>query len=171
MRQLLLLSLLYDTGMRVREVTRLRVSDFDKHHRSIIIRNSKGNKTRVVQYGGELRQILVKYCKVRGRVPRHTLLESYKEKEQPLSQRGVQHIIRQIVKRSGIKKRVSPHTLRHTYAVHYLNAGGSLRQLQALLGHEYLSTTLNYVKYANPDEGKRLSALGVAMKLGQGKGQ
>ncbi|MEM6698222.1 MAG: tyrosine-type recombinase/integrase [Bacteroidota bacterium] len=158
-RQLLVLNLLYDTGLRVREVVRLRISDFDKHHRTITIRNSKGNKTRVVQYGTALRQTMKSYCKVRGGVPKDTLLESIVEAGQPLSKRGVQHIVRQIVKRSGIKKRVSPQTLRHTYAVHYLNAGGTLRQLQVLLGHEYLSTTLHYLKYANPDQGKRVSVL------------
>ncbi|MEL6718222.1 MAG: tyrosine-type recombinase/integrase [Bacteroidota bacterium] len=158
-RQLLVLNLIYDTGLRVREVVRLRISDFDKHHRTITIRNSKGNKTRVVQYGAALRQTMKSYCKVHGGVPKDTLLESIVEAGQPLSKRGVQHIVRQIVKRSGIKKRVSPQTLRHTYAVHYLNAGGTLRQLQVLLGHEYLTTTLHYLKYANPDQGKRVSVL------------
>lgn len=158
-RQLLVLNLLYDTGLRVREVVRLRISDFDKHHRTIMVRNSKGNKTRVVQYGAALRQTMKSYCKVRGGVPKDTLIESIKDKGQPLSKRGVQHIVREMVKRSGIKKRVSPQTLRHTYAVHYLNAGGTLRQLQVLLGHEYLTTTLHYLKYANPDQGKRVSVL------------
>jgi len=159
MRQLLILTLLYETGMRVRELIRLRVSDFDKHHQSIAIRNSKGNKTRVVYYGAATRAVLHRYCKARGGVPPHTLLESYKEKEQPLSLRGVQHIVRTIVKRSGLRKRISPHTLRHTFAVHYLNAGGSLSMLQKLLGHEYITTTLHYLKYANLPDAKRVSVL------------
>ncbi len=163
MRQLLLLSLLYDTGLRVREVARLGVSDFDKHHRSIHIRNSKGQRTRVVYYGEELRLTLNRYCKARGGVPKDTLLESYKIAGHPLSNRGVQYIVRQIVKRSGIKKRVSPHTFRHSFAVHYLNAGGSLKQLQFLLGHKYITTTLLYLKHVKPEEGKRISVLDVAL--------
>lgn len=162
MRQLLILNLLYDTGIRVRELIWLRPSDFDKHHRMITIRNSKGKQTRVVHYGLQLRTILNSYCKARGGVPVNILLESYKEKEKPLSLRGVQHIVRQIVKRSGIKKRISPHTLRHTYAVHYLNCGGSLFHLQKLLGHKNITlalTTLHYLKYANLPEGKTLSIL------------
>lgn len=159
MRQTLILHLLYDTGIRVREVVRLRPSDFDKHHQSIIIRNSKGNKTRVIFYGHQLRFTLNKYCKVRGGVPPNTLLESYKESNQPLTKRGVQYIVRQIVKRSRLKKRISPHTFRHTFAVHYLNQGGSIFHLQKLLGHEHITTTLNYLKYANLPQGKTISIL------------
>lgn len=78
MRQLLILSLLYDTGIRVREVIRLRAGDFDKHRCSITIRNSKGKKTRVVFYGEALRTTLNKYCKVRGGVPINTLAKRWK---------------------------------------------------------------------------------------------
>lgn len=159
MRQLLILNLLYDTGIRVRELVRLRPGDFDKHHRTIAVRNSKGKKTRIVHYGEQLRTILNRYCKARGGVPRNTLLESYKEKGRPLTMRGVQYIVGQTVKRSGIKKKISPHTLRHTYAVHYLNCGGSLFHLQKLLGHENITTTLHYLKYANLPEGRTLSVL------------
>lgn len=164
MRQLLVLNLMYDTGLRVREVVRLRVSDFDKHHRTITIRNSKGRKTRVVHYGEGLRNILARYCKARGGVPKNTLLESYVTKGEPLSKRGVQHIIRQMAKRSGIKKRISPHTIRHTFAVHYLNAGGTIFHLSKLLGHEHLSTTLHYLKYAKLPETVTLSVLDEFLK-------
>ena len=74
MRQVLLLHLLYDTGLRVREVIRLCPSDFDKHNRTITIRKSKGDKTRTVFYGDKLRNTLNKYCKVRGSLPTNTLL-------------------------------------------------------------------------------------------------
>lgn len=163
MRQLLIVSLLYDTGIRVREIVRLRPSDFDKHIGSIAIRNSKGNKTRVVNYGTRLRDTLNKYCKARGGVPSNTLLESYKEKNRPLTKRGVQHIVREIVKRSGLKKRISPHTFRHSFAVHYLNSGGSIFHLQHLLGHKDITTTLHYLKHAQLPEGKRISLLDLLL--------
>lgn len=159
MRQQLIITLMYDTGIRVRELIRLRPSDFDKHHRSIAIRNSKGNKTRVVYYGQELRKVLNMYYKANHGLPQNTLLESYKEKGKALTLRGVQHIVRQIVKRTGLKKRISPHTLRHTFAVHYLDQGGSLYQLQKLLGHEHITTTLHYLKYANLPDSPRVSVL------------
>ena len=159
MRQLLALQLIYETGMRVREVVRLRTADFDKQLRTITIHNSKGRKTRTVPYGEALRHTLRQYCKARGSVPPNTLLESVKEPGQPLSQRGVQYIVRDAVKRSGISKRIHPHTLRHTFAVHYLNFGGTLPQLQQLLGHEYITTTLHYLKYAHIPGRDALSVL------------
>ena len=92
-------------------------------------------------------------------MPANALIESYKYKQQALSVRGVQYILGQIVKRSGIKKRISTHTFRHTYAVHYLNGGGSIFLLQKLLGHEYITTTLNYLKYAKIPDGLNISIL------------
>ena len=163
-RQLLVLQLIYDTGLRVREVVRLRVSDFDKHLRTITIRNSKGRKTRTVRYGDELRHTMKQYCKVRGGVPKNTLIESIKDPGNPLSQRGVQHIVREAVRRSGLKKRIHPHTLRHTFAVHYLNFGGTLPDLQRLLGHEHMTTTLHYLKYAHLGEHPAVSVLDCLMK-------
>jgi site-specific recombinase XerD len=158
-RQKLVLQLIYETGLRVREITRLRVSDFDKQLRTITVYNSKGRKTRSVPYGEQLRLTLAQYCKVRGGVPANTLIESIKEPGNPLSRRGVQHIVREAVRRSGIKKRIHPHTLRHTFAVHYLNFGGSLPDLQRLLGHEHITTTLHYLKYAHLSEHPSVSVL------------
>ena len=105
-RQRLVLQLIYETGLRVRELVRLRVNDFDKNLRIITIHNSKGRNTRTVPYGDQLRSSLRQYCKVRGSVPVHTLIESIKEPGNPLSQRGVQYIVREAVRRSGIKKRI-----------------------------------------------------------------
>ena len=165
MRQVLIMHLLYDTGIRVRELVRLRPCDFDKENRTIMILNSKGKKTRVVHYGLMLRDTLNKYIEVRGSIPKNTLLESYKEKEKALTLRGVQYIVRQIVKRSGLKKRISPHTFRHTYAVHYLNIGGSLFHLQMLLGHSNITTTLHYLKFAKLPEARTLSVLDYLMNI------
>jgi len=159
MRQKLIIHLLYDTGLRVGEVVRLRPVDFDKHEGTISILNSKGKKTRVVHYGNQLKDTLNKYVKARGGIPANTLLESYKEKDMPLGLRGIQNIVKQIVKRSGLKKRISPHTFRHTYAVHYLNCGGSIFHLQKLLGHSHITTTLHYLKYAKLPEARTLSVL------------
>ena len=149
MRQLLVLQLIYETGLRTRELVRLRVSDFDKNLRVITIRNSKGRKTRTVPYGDQLRKTLRQYCIVRGGVPANTIIENTRKPGNPLKIRGVQFIVKEAVRRSRLKKRIHPHTLRHTFAVHYLNLGGTLPQLQRLLGHEHITTTLHYLKYVH----------------------
>ena len=68
-----------------------------------------------------------------------------------MSIRGVQYIVRTTVAAAGITKSVCPHTLRHCYAIHYLNQGGNLVRLKQLLGHANLTTTLRYLSYANPE--------------------
>ena len=147
-QQQVVLTLLYDTGIRVSELVRIRLCDFNKTHRSIIIHNSKGKKTRVVHYGQSIREVLKNYIAVLGYHPKNTLIESYTKPGVALSLRGAQHIVREVVKRAGLSKKVSPHTFRHSFAVHYLNRGGSIFRLQKLLGHEYITTTLNYLKFA-----------------------
>ena len=159
MRQKLIMTALFDTGMRVRELLRIRLSDFDKQHQSITIRNGKGQKTRVVYYGKRLRMVLTQYCKYLGYLPKDFLIESYKDSSRALSLRGVQFIVKEAVKRSGLKKRIHPHTLRHSFAVHYLNEGGSIFTLQRLLGHHNITTTLHYLKYASLPLGKQISVL------------
>jgi len=148
MRQLLIVQLLFDTGLRSRELLRLQFKDFDKHNRTITVRG-KGEKIRVVPYGEQLRLTLKGYVKMLGYFPKENIIESYKEKGNPLSARGLQHIVKEIAKRSGIKKRIHCHVLRHSYAVHFLNNGGHLTQLQNFLGHSHVSTTLHYLKYAH----------------------
>jgi len=158
-RQLLMLHLLYDCGLRVGELRRLRASDIDKRDRTITIRNSKGGKSRVVYYGDRLRITLNQYAKAHGLNRGGPLIQSYTEEGKGLSLSGVQHLIKEIIRRSGVKKRGSGHTLRHTFAVHYLNRGGSLFSLQLLLGHSHLTTTLGYLKYAKIPDGIRVSVL------------
>lgn len=157
-RQLLVLHLFYDCGLRVSEIINLRPSDFNRHDRTIKIRKSKGNKTRTVFYGEHLRNSLNSYAKNHG-IHNESLIDSYTDPGKPLSISGLQHIIKQLIRRSGIKKRASCHTIRHTHAVHYLNAGGSIFSLKLLLGHKHISTTLEYLKHANVPDGLRVSIL------------
>lgn len=148
-RQLLIIKLFFDTGARSGELLRISLKDFDKVNRTITLNKTKGLSMRVIPYGDHLRIVLKNYIQMLGYFPKGALIESYKEKGKPLSQRGLQHIVREVAKRSGIKKKISCHTLRHTYAVHFLNNGGHLPQLQRLLGHQHITTTLHYLKYAH----------------------
>ena len=160
MRQLLIMQLMYDCGLRISEVVNLRVCDFDKHEGTIAIRKSKGKVSRVVYYGLELRDTLNKYAQSIG-INGDYLIRSYVDPDAGLTLSGIQHIVKEIIRRSKIKKRASSHTLRHNFAVHYLNNGGSLHSLQLLLGHKNITTTLEYLKHAKLPDGMRLSNLDI----------
>lgn len=161
-RQLLVLQLFYDCGLRVSEVVALRPSDFNPADRTVRIRNTKGHATRTVYYGHRLRDTLNHYYKSHG-LHNDTLIDSYTQPGKPLSKSGLQHIIKQLIRRAGIKKRASCHTLRHTFAVHYLNGGGSIFTLQKLLGHSCITITLDYLKHANIPDGNRISILDILL--------
>lgn len=162
-RQLLVLQLMYDCGLRISEVVALRPSDFNAADSTIRIRKAKGNKTRTVYYGRCLRNTLNHYAKNHG-LHNDTLIDSYTEPGKALTISGIQYIIKELIRRSGIKKRASAHTFRHTYAVHYLNAGGSIFSLQLLLGHSHITTTLEYLKHANIPDGRLISILDMMEK-------
>jgi len=163
MRQLLIIQLMYECGLRISEVVKLRVGDFDKKDFTISIRKSKGNVSRVVYYGHSLRDTLNKYALAIG-LHGDYLISSYVDKQAGLSLSGIQHIVKEIIRRSKIKKKASSHTIRHNYAVHFLNNGGSLYSLQLLLGHKHLTTTLEYLKHANLPDSIRVSNLDILKK-------
>ena len=148
LRHRLVIELLFGLGLRAAEVGRLRISDFDRRQGAVTIRSSKGGVTRVLPYSGRLRSTLNQYY--RHERPVDILIPGRERSHsQGISVRGVQYIVRTTLRRSGLRKRVCPHTLRHCFAVHYLNQGGNLVRLQQLLGHAYLSTTLLYLRYAS----------------------
>jgi site-specific recombinase XerD len=148
MRELALLHLLYDTGLRSREVCNIKLTDFEKVYQKLTLRNSKGGKLRVVPYSATLRKTLIAYFSTLKNHPTTFLFERINEPGVAITVRGVQYIVGQVVKRSKLKKDIHPHTFRHCFAVHYLDNGGSLLRLKELLGHEQLSTTLHYLKYS-----------------------
>ena len=149
MKQKAMIALIFDTGIRIRELIGLKMKDFDKDNQCFTLYNAKGNKIRTLPYSTALREILTNYFHALARRPEHWLFEPYGSSGKPMNARNIQHLIREIVRRSGISKRVHPHTFRHTFAVHYLNNGGNILRLKELLGHQYLDTTLHYLRYCN----------------------
>ena len=147
MRELALLHLLYDCGLRSREVCELKLSDFDKIHRKLTIRKGKGNRIRTIPYSEALRTTLTQYFKSLKTPPTVYLFENKEVVGQGITIRGVQYIVKEVLKRSRLKKEVHPHTFRHSFAVHYIDNGGSLLRLKELLGHERIDTTLHYLKF------------------------
>jgi site-specific recombinase XerD len=143
---LAILHLLFDTGLRAREVAGLRLGDFDPKNGTLTVRHGKGGKHRVLPYGQQTRETLLELF--RQEKPTDALFVGVTTGT-PFTVRGIQYVVNQAYKRSGLKKEVHPHTLRHSFAIHYLNNGGSVLRLQQLLGHADIGTTMIYLKYAS----------------------
>jgi integrase/recombinase XerD len=141
-RDRLLLQVAYACGLRLSEVLSLQVRDIDSARMVIHVRHGKGNKDRLVPMSLRLLEELRAYW--RQHRPRTWLFPGHKP-DQPLSGGGVQRVFRRVLKRAGLSKRCSMHTLRHSYATHLLEAGVDLLTLKSLLGHRSLETTARYL--------------------------
>jgi site-specific recombinase XerD len=148
----LILSLLYSSGLRLSEVIHLRVKDIDLEEKTIRVREGKGNKDRISVLSDKLINDLKIFCS--NRKPNDILFPSnqqrVKGKDSYLSPRTVEKIFENCLLKSGIKKKGSPHSFRHSFATHLLEAGTDIHFIQKLLGHKNLSTTTIYTKLANP---------------------
>lgn len=137
---------LYATGMRAGELSRLKITDIDSHRLQIRIRKGKGAKDRYIQIPSVLIQVLRRYFKKYR--PTEYLFNGRKRGSQ-LSLSALRWAIRMSRERMKIRKRVSPHTLRHCYATHHLESGTDLVYLQQNLGHKHLKTTAKYIHLCN----------------------
>lgn len=141
-----ILMLLYSTGARRTEAARVKVSDIDSQRMIIHIRRGKGMRDRDVTLTPKLLEELRGYW--RWKKPQVYLFPSKLrsgELEQPISDKTVWNLCKEAAKRAGIEKRFSPHTLRHSFATHLLEAGTDLRTIQLLMGHERLEDTTVYL--------------------------
>ena len=152
-----LLMTAYAAGLRVSEVTALQASDIDAARRVIRVRNSKGSKDRYVMLSAQLLPTLREYWKV-VRPPAPYLFPG-QPPDRPLGKDSVQRACRKAALASGLKKKITPHTLRHSFATHLLENGGDVRTIQLLLGHRSLSTTAQYLHVSETTIGALSSPL------------
>ncbi|HET7876397.1 MAG TPA: tyrosine recombinase XerC, partial [Methylomirabilota bacterium] len=135
-----LLELLYATGLRVSECCGLDVDDLDRGQGTVRVLG-KGDKERVVPVGDAALQAIDAYLAVRGPGGGPLFRNARGGR---LTPRSAHRIVRRRAREAGIIRRVTPHTLRHTFATHMLGEGADLRLIQELLGHSRLSTTQRY---------------------------
>lgn len=136
------LTLMYTCGLRVSEAVHLRIEDIDSKRMVLWVRNSKGNKDRSVPLPAQtLAQLRAYWLGRRSKI----WLFLGKSGNRPMNIATVQHCFKATVEQSPINKKVSCHTLRHSYATHLLEANVHLRVIQALLGHKSISTTFMYM--------------------------
>jgi len=137
-----LLMTIYAAGLRRSEAARLRVNDIDSARMTITVRQGKGQKDRVVMLSPVLLQTLRQYW--RHNKPKQWLFPG-ENPDQPISDNDIFGVFHNAVRRAGITKKVSPHSLRHSFATHLLESGTDLRTIQILLGHRSLKTTARYL--------------------------
>jgi len=135
-----ILMTIYSGGLRVSELTNLRIKDIDSNRMQIRVAQAKGKKDRYTLLGNTTLEILRKY--VAEYKPKEWLFESYDG--QQYRSRTIQEILRKSVNKVGLKKKISVHTLRHSFATHLLEAGTDIRYIQSLLGHSSGKTTEIY---------------------------
>ncbi len=140
-----LLMMLYGTGMRRSELAHLKVGDIDSQRMIIRVVAGKGGKDRDLPLSPALLETLREYW--RWRKPKLYLFptRTLPRLDQPISDKTVWIACSEAARRAGIRKRVTPHTLRHSWATHLLEAGTDLRTIQVLLGHGDLETTAQYL--------------------------
>ena len=135
-----MLSLVYSGGLRIGEAINLKLTDIDSKRMLMRILRGKGNKDRMVTLSPKVLELLREYFKEYR--PKEYLFEGqYGGK---YSSRSMENVLKHAVKKTGIKRKIVMHTLRHSYATHLLEAGTDLRYIQELLGHSSPKTTMIY---------------------------
>lgn len=137
-----ILGLTYAAGLRLFEVAALRIADVDFHRKTVFVEQGKNGKSRYVPIEENILRGLQKY--LNACCPKDFLFNGQR-KGQPMSKRGIQFILKQTLRNTNIQKDISMHTLRHSYATHFLEDTGDLFSLKENLGHARLDTTLIYV--------------------------
>ena len=149
-RDILILEMLYATGMRVGELVNVKASDINHFNKTIKVLG-KGNKERLVYYNNITEKRLNLYLK-NGRVKLNKKGLDYlfiNHLGGKLTTRGVEMILDKIIKKTSLTKHITPHMLRHSFATHLLNEGCDLLSVQELLGHKSLSATNIYTHVTN----------------------
>ena len=139
----LILQLLYSSGLRVSELVNLKKQDLDFNENTGWVRGGKGKKDRLFILSKKLSTKLKKYT------DKHPDWNYIFSENKPLTTRNIQKIVAKAALKAHINKDVHPHTLRHSFATHLLDAGTDLRKIQTLLGHSSIATTQIYTHISN----------------------
>jgi site-specific recombinase XerD len=133
---------IYAAGLRISEACRLAAKDIDSKRMVIHVRKGKGGRDRYVMLSVRLLDALREWWKVAR--PSHLLFEGKKGPEYPMSGSAFRNALRRACAKAGIKKKVTSHILRHSFATHLMEMGTDIRLIQFILGHRYITATMGY---------------------------
>jgi len=145
-RDLTMFELMYSSGLRISEACQLKVTDIDLENMMITVRG-KGGRERLVPYGEIAHEFLAHYLsEVRGLIKKDKVSEFLfiSKKGGALNRKSAWRLLKRYIDRANIRKNITPHTLRHSFATHLLQNNADLRSVQELLGHIDISTTQIY---------------------------
>ena len=145
LKHLTILAVIYSCGLRVSELINIKINDIDNNRMVINIRHAKGNKDRQVQLTNQILELLRKYYKEY--LPVKYLIVG--QNGGKYSTTSIQKIIKNSALKAKIYKKVTPHTLRHSFATHLLENGTDIRYIQTILGHSDIKTTQIYTHVSN----------------------
>ena len=145
MKHKALLLVIYSAGLRLGEVLNLKIEDIDSEAMRVHIQQAKGKKDRYVMLSDKALIVLRKYYQKYK--PKEYVFEGAKGGK--YSPKSVQNVLKAGIKKAGIKKHVTVHSLRHSFATHLLDDGNNIRYIQKLLGHKRLETTQIYTQVSS----------------------
>jgi integrase/recombinase XerD len=149
----------YGTGLRIREACSLRTDDLDSKRKLIHVRNGKGARDRYVMLPDRLRDFLREYWRqVR---PSGPYVFPGAKAGRPITPHAVRDALKKGIRKAGIKKHITMHSLRHSFATHLLEAGTDTRVIQVLLGHASIRTTMRYTRVTQKHIGRVTSPLDI----------
>ncbi|NLZ80413.1 MAG: site-specific tyrosine recombinase XerD [Clostridiales bacterium] len=144
-----MLELLYATGIRVSELINLKITDINMQMDYIVCKEN--NKERVIPFGTHAKTAIVEYFKnSRDKLMKEengSLFTNYAGK--PMSTQGFWKLVKHYAEKAGIQSEITPHTFRHSFAIHLLENGANVHAVQEMLGHSDISTTQNYINLNN----------------------
>ena len=155
------ISALYDCGLRCAELCNIKLTDICFDRSQLHIKQGKGGKDRYVPISSNMLRGLRKYIQVEAPVTWLFNSNRANGSKVPYTSRGVQWVVKEAKRRSGIQKQVTTHVLRHTYATHLLEMGTNIMVLKDLLGHANVQTTMVYLHIAQLENHKRFAPLDV----------
>ena len=161
LKQRAILMTAYGAGLRVSEVITLKVGDVDSGRMMIHIRQAKGRKDRYVMLSERLLAVLRKYW--RAARPKDYLFPGT-GRSGHITRVAVSDACKQAMRDAGLRKNISPHTLRHSFATHLLEQGTDIRTIQVLLGHRSVATTAIYTHVSQAGVLKTKSPLDQSLK-------